>query len=90
MEESKKTLTINKLDGTTEEVEEVISFEFNDTKKRYVVYTKNEVDQNGNVTIYVTEVVTDDQGTRFLGVSTDEEWTRIKDVLRKLANKDEA
>ena len=90
MEESKKTLTINKLDWTTEEVEEVISFEFNDTKKRYVVYTKNEVDQNGNVTIYVTEVVTDDQGTRFLGVSTDEEWTRIKDVLRKLASKEEA
>lgn len=90
MEEIKKTLTINKLDGTTEQVEEVISFEFNDTKKRYVVYTKNEIDQNGNVTIYVTEVVTDDQGTRFLGVSTDEEWTRIKDVLRKLAKKEEA
>lgn len=90
MEDSKKTLTINKLDGSVEEVEEVISFEFNDTKKRYVVYTKNEVDQNGNITIYVTEVVTDDQGTRFLGVSTDEEWTRIKDVLRKLASKEEA
>lgn len=90
MEENKKILTINKLDGSAEEVEEVISFEFNDTKKRYVVYTKNEVDQNGNVTIYVTEVVTDDQGTRFLGVSTDEEWTRIKDVLRKLASKEEA
>ncbi len=88
--EDKKILTINKLDGTTEEVEEVISFEFNDTKKRYVVYTKNEVDQNGNVTIYVTEVVKDDQGTRFLGVSTDEEWSRIKDVLRKLAKKEEA
>lgn len=90
MEDNKKVLTINKLDGTTEEVEEVISFEFNDTKKRYVVYTKNEVDQNGNVTIYVTEVVKDDQGTRFLGVSTDEEWARIKDVLRKLAKKEEA
>lgn len=90
MEDNKKVLTINKLDGTTEEVEEVISFEFNDTKKRYVVYTKNEVDQNGNVTIYVTEVVKDDKGTRFLGVSTDEEWARIKDVLRKLAKKEEA
>jgi len=90
MEDNKKVLTINKLDGTIEEVEEVISFEFNDTKKRYVVYTKNEVDQNGNVTIYVTEVVKDNQGTRFLGVSTDEEWARIKDVLRKLAKKEEA
>ena len=37
MEENKKILTINKLDGSAEEVEEVISFEFNDTKKRYVV-----------------------------------------------------
>ena len=90
MEDSKKMLAINKLDGTTERVEEVISFEFNDTKKRYVVYTKNEVDQNGNVTIYVTEVVTDVNGTRFLGVSSDEEWAKIKDVLRKLAKKDKA
>ena len=87
MEENKKTLRINKLDGTFEEVEEVVSFEFNDTKKRYVIYTKNEKDQNGNITIYVTEVVTDVHGT-FLGVSTDEEWARIKDVLRELAKRE--
>lgn len=84
----KKMLTINKADGTSEEVEEVISFEFNDTKKRYLVYTKNEIDQNGNVTIYVTEVVNDKMGTRFLGVGTDEEWSRIKDVLRQLAKRE--
>ena len=88
MEENKKTLRINKLDGTFEEVEEVVSFEFNDTKKRYVIYTKNEKDQNGNITIYVTEVVTDIHGTRFLGVSTEEEWARIKDVLRELAKRE--
>lgn len=86
--EDKKILTINKSDGTTEEVEEVISFEFNDTKKRYLVYTKNETDQNGNVTIYVTEVVSDKMGTRFLGVANDDEWSRIKDVLRQLAKKE--
>lgn len=88
MEESKKTLRINKLDGTFEEVQEVVSFEFNDTKKRYVIYTKNEKDQNGNITIYVTEVITDVHGTRFIGVSTEEEWARIKDVLRELAKKE--
>jgi len=88
--EDKKILTITKSDGTNEEVEEVISFEFNDTKKRYLVYTKNEIDQNGNVTIYVTEVVSDNMGTRFLGVASDDEWARIKDVLRQLAKKEEA
>ncbi|MDO4369450.1 MAG: DUF1292 domain-containing protein [bacterium] len=86
--EDKKTLMINKADGTTEEVEEVISFEFSDTKKKYLVYTKNETDPNGNITIYVTEVVSDNMGTRLLGVSTDDEWARIKDVLRELAKKE--
>ena len=90
MEDNKRILTINKADGTTEEVEEVISFEFNDTKKRYLVYTKNEVDANGNITIYVTEVIKDNMGTRFLGVESDEEWTKIKDALRELAKKEEA
>ena len=88
--EDKKILTINKADGSTEEVEEVISFEFNDTKKRYLVYKKNEVDQNGNITIYVTEVIQDSMGTRFLGVENDDEWSKIKDVLRQLAKKEEA
>ena len=83
--EDKKMLTINKLDGTTEEVEEVISFEFNDTKKRYLVYTKNEKDDAGNITVYVTEVIDGIDGTRFVGVESDEEWSKIKDVLRELA-----
>lgn len=85
MVDNRKMLTINKPDGRTEEVEEVICFEFSDTKKKYVVYTKNEVDENGNVTIYVSEMVTDKDGVRLTGVETDEEWSKIKDVLRELA-----
>lgn len=89
MEDKKSIITINKLDGTVEEVEEVISFEFNDTKKRYIVYTKNEMDESGNVTIYVTEVVQENGETKLIGISTDEEWNKIKDVLRKLAKGEE-
>lgn len=87
--DERKTLVITKLDGTVEEVEVVISFEFSDSGKKYMVYTKNEVDANGNVTIYVTEIVTDASGTRFLGISSDEEWTRIKGALRELAKKED-
>lgn len=88
--DEKRTFSINKLDGTEETVEEVVSFEFTDTKKQYIVYTKNETDAQGNVTIYVTEMVTEDGGTKFLGISSDEEWERIKEVLRELAKKEEA
>lgn len=82
--EEKRILTINKPDGTTEQVEEVITFQFDDNKKRYVVYTKNETDEEGNITIYVTEIIKDDTGYRFLGVETDQEWARIKEALRSL------
>lgn len=84
----KRILTINKSDGSSEQVEEVISFEFDDTKKQYLVYTKNEVDETGNMTIYVTEVKKDKNGYKFLGVSSDEEWDRIKAVLRTLIKKE--
>ena len=86
--EEKRVLTITKTDGSKEQVEEVISFEFNDTKKRYVVYTKNEKDENGNVTIYVTRIVSDKNGNRFLGVENDDEWNRIKAALRALIKKE--
>ena len=88
--DEKRTFSINKLDGTEETVEEVVSFEFTDTKKRYIVYTKNETDAQGNVTIYVTEMVTENDETKFMGISSDEEWERIKEVLRELAKKEES
>ena len=88
--DEKRTFSISKLDGTEETVEEVVSFEFTDTKKRYIVYTKNETDAQGNVTIYVTEMVTENDETKFMGISSDEEWERIKEVLRELAKKEES
>ncbi len=86
--DNKKSITINRADGMTETVEEVVSFKLKDSGKHYLVYTKNETDSNGNMTIYVAEVVTDITGTRFLGVSNDEEWSKIKEVLRTLAKKE--
>lgn len=85
--EEKKMRIIKKLDGTEEKVEEVISFEFNDTNKKYMVYTKNETDENGNITIYITEVEEEPSGIKFLGVK-EEDWPRIKEVLRELAKKE--
>jgi uncharacterized protein YrzB (UPF0473 family) len=86
--DSKKILSIIKDDGTQEEVELIISFVFNDTKKEYVVYTRNEKDDNGNTTLYVSSVDRSGDMPKMGGVETDEEWSRIKDVLRELAKND--
>lgn len=87
-EREKKIMSIISVDGTKEDVEVIIAFEFKDTKKEYVVYTKNEKDENGNVTVYVSNVDRSSGEAKLLGVESESEWKRIKDVLRELA-KDE-
>ncbi len=87
-EREKKIMSIISVDGTKEDVEVIIAFEFKDTKKEYVVYTKDEKDENGNVTVYVSNVDRSSGEAKLLGVESESEWKRIKDVLRELA-KDE-
>lgn len=85
MDTKKEIMSIVQEDGSIDEVEVLVSFEFTDTKKAYVVYTKNEVDDRGNITVYASSLIDSPNGKRLGGVETDEEWTRIKEVLRKLA-----
>lgn len=83
--EEKMIMDITLDDGTVDQVEVLFSFEFTDTKKEYIVYTKNEVDSSGNVTIYVSSVTRTDAGPSLGSVESDEEWSKIKDVLRELS-----
>ena len=84
--EEKKIMSIIQEDGSIDEVEVLVTFEFTDTKKAYVIYTKNETDENGNVTVYAASII-DSEGeeTKLGGIDTDEEWNRIKEVLKNLS-----
>lgn len=86
--DNKKIMSIVSEDGSVEKVEVVIAFEFKDTKKEYVVYTKNEKDENGNITIYVSSVDRTEEIPRMGAIESDEEWSKIKDVLRELSKND--
>ena len=83
--DTKKMMKIYLDNGAVEEVEVLLTFELLDIKKQYVVYTKNEVDENGNVTIYISTVNKEGENVRLTNIATDEEWSKIKDVLRELA-----
>ena len=88
-DKKKMTLSIIGEDGSIDEVEVVIAFEFKDTKNEYVVYTKNEKDENGNVTVYVSRVDRSGETPRLYGIDDEEEWNRVKDVLRRLSKKEQ-
>ena len=83
--EEKKMITLTLENGTKEEVELLLSFKFNDNNKEYIIYTKNETDENGNVTIYVSNVTRVGDDITLNTVSDDNEWSRIKDLLRELS-----
>ena len=84
-QEEKRIMSIVSEDGTTEEVEVILAFEFKDNQKEYVIYTKNEKDENGNVTVYVSNVDRESGEPKLMGVEDEAEWARIKDVLRELS-----
>ena len=81
----KKMMSIVAEDGSIEEVEVILAFEFKDTKKEYVIYTKNEKDENDNITVYVSNVDRSSGDPTLMGVDDEEEWNRVKDVLRELS-----
>ena len=81
----KNMMSIVADDGSTEEVEVILAFEFKDTKKEYVVYTKNEKDENDNITVYVSYVDYSTGEARLQGIDDEEEWNKVKDVLRELS-----
>ncbi len=83
--EEKKMITLTLENGTKEEVELLLSFKFNDNNKEYVIYTKNETDENGNVTIYVSNITRVGEEITLNTISDDNEWSRIKDLLRELS-----
>ncbi len=83
--DNKNMMTTTMPDGTKEEVEVLLAFKFNDNNKEYVIYTKNEVDENGNVTIYISNVIKNGNSVTLTTVADDNEWTRIKNVLRELS-----
>lgn len=83
--EEKKMITLTLENGAKEEVELLLSFKFNDNNKEYIIYTKNETDENGNVTIYVSNVTRVGEDITLNTISDDNEWSRIKDLLRELS-----
>ena len=82
---NRKQLTIISEDGSKEVVEVIAAFKFKDNEQQYVVYTQNEKDQNNNITVYVSRLIEEGDTPRLVGIETDDEWSKVKDVLRELA-----
>ena len=74
------------IDGVEKEVELLCYFTLNSNNKKYVAYTDNNEDENGNVIISTAEVVEKEDNTiEFVSISEPAVLEEVKKVLLDLA-----
>ncbi len=80
-----KTITL--VDGYKElgEVEMICAFEVPDLEGKYIIYTKNEHDKEGNSIIYAGKIVTIDNIQFIENIAEGEEWKKLKAIMRAMS-----
>ncbi len=73
-------------EGKEVECEVLFTFESDETKKNYIVYTDNSLDEEGNVRVFASIYNPDDEETKLLPIETDKEWKIIETILEELQN----
>lgn len=71
-------------EGKEIEFEILFTFESDETKKNYMVYTDNTKDENGNVRVYASVFKPDAEPLELLPVETEREWKIIETILESI------
>ena len=82
MEENKFKIVDKK--GKEVEFEVLFTFESDETKKNYMVYTDNTKDKDGNTRVYASVFVPEKQPLELLPVETEREWKVIETILESI------
>ena len=82
---NKNTFTIIDQNGVEKTYDVLFTFDNDETKKSYMVYTDNTLDDEGKTKVYasVYEELEDGE-TKLLPIETNKEWKIIETILEKL------
>ncbi len=81
----KDTITVIDQNGQEREAEVITDLKLPEFNKEYIIYTFNEKDENNMLTLYVSVLVEKDGMYTFEDVESDEEWTRLKEIMKAMA-----
>mgnify|MGYP002857752850 CR=1 FL=1 len=84
--EEKMTFTVMNDEGKEVECEVLFTFESDETKKNYIVYTDNTKDDEGNTKVYASIYNPDEDQTKLMPIESDKEWKIIETILEELQN----
>lgn len=83
MDEKKKFMVLDE-NGKEIECEPLFTFDSEETKKQYVVYTDNSKDENGNVRVFASIYNQKENGGELLPIKTEKEWKVIETILESI------
>lgn len=80
-----KIVIVNQ-DNEEEIVELVTYLNTRDNINQYIVYTKNEKQDNGDVVIYISKLIDEDDRKKIIEINDEEEWKNVQSLLKEIAN----
>ncbi len=87
MEERKGVFTIVNDKGEEVECEILFTFDSDETKKSYIVYTDNTLDENGSTKVYASVYDPTGQNPALTPIETEKEWLVIENILSSVQEK---
>ncbi len=83
--EGKNSFTVINDEGKEVKCDVLFTFDSDETKKSYIVYTDNTKDKNGNIRVYASIFNPEsDDATELLPIETEKEWKVIETILESL------
>ena len=86
MKDEIMTFKVTNDEGKEVECEVLFTFESDETKKNYIVYTDNTLDEEGNTKVYASIYNPNEEETKLLPIESDKEWKIIETILEELQN----
>lgn len=89
--DKKGVFTIVNDEGKEIECEILFTFDSDETKKSYIVYTDNTLDEQGSTKVYASVYDPTGQNPALMKIETEKEWLVIENILSTVQEKiDEA
>ena len=80
----KNIFTVLDKEGNEVTCEVLFTFDSEETKKSYMVYTDNTTDEDGNVKVYASIFDPNAKKTELIPIETDREWKILETILETI------
>ncbi len=85
--ENGRYFTVTDVSGKTIEYEILFTFDSDETKKSYIVFTDNNKDKDGSIITYAATYDKEGENLELKDIETEREWSLIENILANIEEK---